>query len=98
PATGGEARLNDPTDKVIEFINTNEFDKLDFDRKKLWMMQLSSKKREILEMEKSGKMNRKQLENVLAIVWLGKQFKHSEKYNSLGDLDRKDMLDGILDD
>lgn len=98
PATGGEARLNDPPEKIIQFISTNEFDKLDFDRKKLWMMQLAGKKREVLEMEQSGKLSRKQLEDVLAIVWLGKQFKHSEKYNSLGDLDRKDMLDGILDD
>lgn len=97
PATGGEPRLNQPVEQVLQFIGSNEFDKLDFDRKKRWMSEVAGKKTEILEMEKSGKLNRKQLEDVLAIVWLGKQFKHSEKYNSLGDLDRKDMLDDILD-
>ncbi len=98
PETGGEPRLNESPEKIIQFISTNDFDKLDFDRKKLWMTQLAGKKKEILEMEKSGKLNRKQLEDVLAIVWLGKQFKHAEKYASLGDLDRKDMIDKIIDD
>lgn len=98
PATGGEPRLNESPEKIVQFINTNEFDKLDFDRKKLWMTQLSGKKKEILEMEKSGKLTRKQLEDVLAIVWLGKQFKHAEKYATLGELDRKDMIDKMIDD
>lgn len=98
PATGGAPRLNEPPAKIVSFINTNDFDKLDFDRKKLYMKELAGKKKEILEMEKSGQLKRKELEDVLAVVWLGKQFKHLEKYNSLGALDRKDMLDGIIDE
>jgi hypothetical protein len=96
--TGGAPRLNEPPAKIVSFINTNDFDKLDFDRKKLYMIMLAGKKKEIIEMEKSGQMNRKQLEDVLAVVWLGKQFKHVEKYNSLGALDRKDMLDEMIDE
>jgi hypothetical protein len=98
PATGGEPRLNQPVEKVVQFISTSDFDKLDFDRKKIWMKELSGKKKELLELEKAGKMTRKELEDVLAVAWLGKQFKRVQKYNSMGDLDRKDYLDDILND
>jgi hypothetical protein len=93
-----DPRLNEGPDKIIAFIQTDNFDKLEFDRKMLYWKEMAGKKKEIEEMQKAGKISKKELENVLAVVYLGKQFKHIEHYNSLGDLDKKDFLDKIIDE
>ena len=91
-------RINAPIDQMVPFISTNEFDKLEFDRKKLYWKELADKKKELDEMHKTGKISDKQYADVLAVVWLGKQFKHIEKYNALGELDKRDYLDKIIDE
>jgi hypothetical protein len=95
---GSGQRLNAPLPNLTAYMASNEFDKLDFDRKKLYIKELAGKKKEVDELHKSSRLSDVQYKEVQALMWIGKQFKHVEKYNSLGGLDRKDMLDEIIDD
>jgi len=95
---GSGQRLNSPLPNLTAYMASNEFDKLDFDRKKLYIKELAGKKKEVDELHKSARLSDAQYKEVQALMWIGKQFKHVEKYNSLGALDRKDMLDEIIDD
>jgi len=94
PETG--TRLNAPVQNLVAYMSTGEFDKLDFDRKKLYIKEIAGKKKEIEQLFDSQKITEAQFKEVLSLAWIGKQFKHVEKYNSLGNLDRIEMLDEII--
>jgi len=83
---------------MAKFIATNDFDHLPFDRQRLYMKELSGKKKELEEQYKAGNLSKNDLEDALSVVWLGKQFKHLDHYYSLGELDKKNYLDELIDD
>lgn len=98
PAVDPNPRLNSNFDNLAQFVATNNFDKLEFDRKKLYWKELSGKKKELEQLFEEKKIDRKQAQEILSVMWIGKQFKHVEHYNSLGAIDRKDYLDKLIDD
>ena len=82
---------------MAKFIATNDFDHLPFDRQRLYMKELSGKKKELEEQYKAGNLSKNDLEDALSVVWLGKQFKHLDHYYSLGELDKKNYLDELIE-
>jgi hypothetical protein len=94
-----EQRINEPdTQKIAAYVNSNDFDKLPFNRQRLHIKEISSQKKRFEDDFKAGKMSKPEFENVLALAWIGKQFKHMEKYYTLGQLDKKYFLDALIDD
>ncbi|HEY7118150.1 MAG TPA: hypothetical protein VH475_16290 [Tepidisphaeraceae bacterium] len=93
----GPPRLNEPTAVIAPFVATNEFDKLPWDRQRLYIKELSGKRKDLEDDYKSGRLSKNQLEESLALVWLGKQFKHIDEYYSLGELDKKAFIDKLID-
>jgi hypothetical protein len=91
-------RLNAPPAAIARFVGTPNFDQLPYDRQRLYMKELSGKKRELEADYKAGKLTPQQWQDTLAILWLGKQFKHIDRYNSLGNLDKKIYLDELIND
>lgn len=96
--SGGAPRLNEPPVRIARFIGTGEFDQLPYDRQRLYMKELSGKKKELDAEYRAGKLGRPEWEDTLAVLWLGKQFKHIDHYHGLGALDRKAYLDELIDD
>jgi len=96
--SGGPPRLNEPPVKIAKFIGTADFELLPYDRQRLYMKELSGKKKELEEQYKAGNLSKNDLEDALSVVWLGKQFKHLDHYYSLGELDKKNYLDELIDD
>jgi hypothetical protein len=47
---------------------------------------------------KAGKLTPQQWQETMAVLWLGKQFKRIDRYNSLGNLDKKIYLDELIND
>lgn len=93
-----EIRLDEKDNmKFVAFVNGNDFDQLPFDRQQLIIKEIASRKKELEDDFKAGKMSKPEFENVLALAWIGKQFKHMEKYYSLGQLDKKYYIDSIID-
>jgi hypothetical protein len=91
-------RLNAPPTAIARFVGTPSFDQLPYDRQRLYMKELSGKKHELEADFKAGKLTPQQWQDTLAILWLGKQFKHIDHYNSLGNLDKKIYLDELIND
>jgi hypothetical protein len=90
-------RVNGPPAQVAAFTATDKFDQLSWEMQDVVIKQLAKKKKELEAEYKAGKFNKKQFEDVLAIVWLGKQFDHMDKYYSFGAIDKKAYLDHLID-
>lgn len=95
---GGPPRLNEPPTTIARFIGTKQFDQLPYDRQRLYMKELGGKKKELEAEYNAGKLTRSEWEDTLAILWLGKQFKHIDRYYSMGELDKKAYLDELIND
>jgi hypothetical protein len=98
PRSGEPPRLNEPPTKIARFIGTTGFDHLPYDRQRLYMKELGGKKKELEADFHAGKLTRHEWEDTMAILWLGKQFKHIDRYYSLGELDKKAYLDELIND
>jgi len=90
-------RLDAPTLTIAQFVATPKFDQLPFNRQMLLMKELAGKRKELEAQFKEGKLTKEQLEDALAVGWLGNQFKHIDEYFSLGEIDRKNKLDKMID-
>lgn len=96
--TYGEPPLNGEPREMAAFAASSKFEALEFDRQRLWMKTIGDKKKEIEQLFADGKVTRDQYEDALAVVWLGKQFNHVDKYFSMRhELDRKQYLDELID-
>jgi hypothetical protein len=91
-------RLNQPPATIARFVGTSNFDQLPYDRQRLYIKELSGKRHELEADYKAGKLTPQQWQDTLAMLWLGKQFKHIDHYNSLGNLDKKIYLDELIND
>jgi hypothetical protein len=98
PKGDGAPRLNEPPVTIARFIGTTAFDQLPYDRQRVYMKELGGKKKELEAEFTSGKLSRKEWEDTLAVLWLGKQFKHIDRYYSLGALDKKAYIDELIND
>jgi hypothetical protein len=94
----GAPRLNEPPVRIARFMGTTGFDQLPYDRQRLYMKELSGKKKELEAEFRAGKLTREEWEDTLAVLWLGKQFKHIDRYGGLGPFDRKAYIDELIDD
>jgi hypothetical protein len=94
----GVPRLNEPPVRIARFIGTTDFDQLPYDRQRLYMKELSGKKKELETEFRAGKLKQDEWEDTLAVLWLGKQFKHIDHYHGLGPFDKKAYIDELIDD
>jgi hypothetical protein len=90
-------RLDAPGLTIAQYVSTPKFDQLPFNRQWLYMKELAGKRKDLEADYKAGKMTKEQLEDALAVGWLGNQLKHIDEYYSLGEIDRKNKLDKLLD-
>jgi hypothetical protein len=91
-------RLNAPPTAIARFVGTPNFDQLPYDRQRLYMKELSGKRPELEADYKAGKLTPQQWQETMAVLWLGKQFKHIDRYKALGNLDKKIYLDELIND
>ena len=98
PKGDGAPRLNEPPVTIARFIGTAAFDGLPYDRQRVYMKELGGKKKELEAEFTAGKLSRAEWEDTLAVLWLGKQFKHIDRYYSLGPLDKKAYIDELIND
>jgi hypothetical protein len=91
-------RLNAPPGTIARFVGTANFDQLPYDRQRLYMKELSGKRDQLEAEYKAGKLTPQQWQDTMAVLWLGKQFKRIDRYNSLGNLDKKIYLDELIND
>ena len=96
--SGGPPRLNEPPVKIARFIGTNDFEQLPYDRQRLYMKELSGKKKELETEFRAGKLTKAEWEDTMGVLWLGKQFKHIDHYQGLGPFDKKAYIDELIDD
>jgi hypothetical protein len=82
---------------IAQFVASPKFDLLPFEKQRLYMKELAGKRKELEAEYKAGKLQKEPLEDALAVGWLGKQLKHIDTYYSLNELDKKYLLDKILD-
>jgi hypothetical protein len=98
PRTGPmDERLNAPPDQMARFVSTDRYDKLGFERQRLYLKKLADDKKALTEQFHAGKFTKAQFEQILAAVWLGKQFDRVDKYYSLADIDKRAYLDKLID-
>jgi len=91
-------RLDAEPLSIANFVASPAFDQLPFEKQRLYMKELAGKRKELDADYKAGKIKKEDLEDALAVGWLGKQLKHIDTYFSLNELDKKYELDKILDD
>jgi hypothetical protein len=97
PPHGKEIALNAAADKLEVFVASSTFDELPSYRQLLFIKAMSGKKKDFEANYKSGKINKHDFEEVLALCWLGKQFEHVSHYYALGEIDKKAFLDQLID-
>jgi hypothetical protein len=95
--THGEVRLDATPEVMVPFIASDKFDKLPWHRKEIWFKEMATKKKEVEELFKGGKLSKPQAEDALSVCWFGKELKEESHFYSLGGLDQKDYLDKLLD-
>ena len=96
--SGGPPRLNEPPVKIAKFIGTADFELLPYDRQRLYMKELSGKKKELETEFRAGKLTKAEWEDTMGVLWLGKQFKHIDHYHGLNAFDKKAYIDELIDD
>ena len=96
PAIDPGTRVNAPPVVMAKYITSADFDQLDFSRQYLYMKKLSDQKEELEAEYKAGKFAKADFEEVLAIIWLGKQFNKVDEFHALGPIDKKEYLDEVI--
>src|SRR5438105_7202100 len=80
---GAEPRLNEGTTVLAKFVSTKDFDRLPFEKQRLYYKVLDDRGKELDDAFKQGRLTEAEYRNALEAAWLGKHLNRVEKYFAL---------------
>jgi hypothetical protein len=82
-AGSGEPRLNESTPVLVKFVSSRAFDRMPYEKQRLYYRILDDRGKEIEQAFKEGKVSEGECRTALDAAWLGKHINRFEKYASL---------------
>jgi hypothetical protein len=93
-----EPRLNEPTHVLAKFVSTRTFDKMPYEKQRLYYKMLDDRgTKEIDHAFKSGQISQSEYRTALDSAWLGKHINRTEKYVAMSGGARAAYINDLLD-